>query len=286
MEDDDTIAVIYPALGDGSEKARESIDFIENKLGYVKPKCVAPQSLLVVSVDHRIRESTVEPDKHDSLEYQVGYRLSFKDSPKTSFGVVAGRSPKSDFVLAEVDGVSWHHFAFQFDNKYRLIVKDLHSTCGTSVKYNSRDEGSRVGGTWIIGGCAFLEDIQEIVIQVTDLLQFRVKVPVRDINLAEYREKVDRFRQGTAGAEDLLRELSFKTRQATRQSSKVPTPSKLTSPIIFTREVGQGSFAKVSHYWNASTGEEYVLKVPEGRYMEEAWRREASIMRLTSHVSP
>ena len=287
MDDPDTIAFIYPAEGDGYSYAELAISLPENKSRHVGPKLakpVASQSLRELQVDRRVRERTKEPEVHDSLDYRPCLKLTFNDGPKTHYGIVSGSDPDCDFVLLETVGVSYHHLAFGFDDDYYFYVQDLGSTCGTMVKYGNKHQGRRRWGKCIIGGHDFLEDAGPIVVGVTQFLQFLVVVPVRNTKSPEYRAKVDKFRQGTAGTEDLFSGLKLKSRTATRRPSGTHSP--LTGDVILSEKLGQGSFGVVWHVWNATTGKEYALKEPKDKYDQSRWRLEAEIMRRISHVSP
>ena len=288
MAEEDTIVRIYPADGDGFKYASRAIDMLQNTSRYLPRKRPMPvTSIPPLKLQHvresRNRESTVEPEEHDSLEYRASLRVSFSDGAKTRHGIVAGWDPKCDFALPHIPGVSYHHFSMQFDEQYRLTVRDLGSTCGTSVKYGQEDEGRRCNGTWIVGGHDCLDDMGPIVINVTKFLQFRILVPVHGTQSQVYRSKVDKFREGTAGTEDLFGELDLQSGLQTQRPSGTHTPS--TGSITFKKELGRGSFAIVHRIWNASTGETYALKEPKGRYAADAWKREALIMGRISHVS-
>jgi hypothetical protein len=55
---------------------------------------------------------------------------------------VAGCAPNVDLPLETQPGISRFHFAFTFDDKDRLIIRDLDALCGTRVIYNG-EEGDR-----------------------------------------------------------------------------------------------------------------------------------------------
>jgi hypothetical protein len=212
--DEDTIAFIYPAVGDGYDNAAFAIAMPENKPHFVEPK----REKLVASQLPRIRrtrDSTVEPEKHHTLDYRACLRVTFSNFPKSRHGLVFGGNPKSDFALPQLDGVSFYHFTLQFNDEGRLVVKDLNSSCGTSVKYDEDDEGQRRGGTWIIGGHEFLKNVRTIVIEVTRWLQFQVVVPAHNLKSPEYQKKIARFREGTSDTENLFRELNVTSRPGT-----------------------------------------------------------------------
>ncbi|KAI9776477.1 MAG: hypothetical protein M1816_005254 [Peltula sp. TS41687] len=280
MAEEDTIACIYPADGDGFDNASLAIDLPQNTSRYVPRK--RPRPVLLQELQYGRREPTMEPEEYDSLEYRACIRVTFSKGPKTRHGFVAGWDPNSDFVLPHISGVSFHHFSMKFDEQCRLIIRDLGSTCGTSVKYGQEDEGRRRHGTWIIGGHEFLDEVSEIVINVNRFLQFRIVVPVHDTRSQVYRAKVDKFREGTMGTEDLFRELDLRQNvPRTRRPTGAHTPSR--GSITLKKKLGQGSYAIVYRIWNATTGDHYALKEPEGRYDVDAWKNEALIMGRISH---
>ncbi|KAF2962963.1 hypothetical protein GQX73_g10609 [Xylaria multiplex] len=293
MNDEDTILTMYPAPDVGYSNAIGAIKHNKERDMKRSNPATSKVSPSIKPVNERTRESTAEPEQVDKQEQvdvpdsENGYRLTFSNGAKTSFGFVIGCDPQSDFVLKGIEDIkriSRYHFAFQFDDEYRLIVKDLTSTWGTSVKYGDQDRGLRVGTHWIISGCPFVEqEGMDIVVKVVSSLKFLVKVPIRNIHSPEYREKVDRFRQGMTGTEDLFRKLQIRTSQSTERPSKPLTPH-LTYPVICTKDIGKGAFGKVTYHWNAKTGEEYAVKVPtHNKYVKSEWEHEAMIMGRISH---
>ncbi|KAJ4230717.1 hypothetical protein NW757_013982 [Fusarium falciforme] len=101
-----------------------------------------------------------------------------------------------------------------------------------------------------------------------------------------YIDKVNRFKQGTATAEDLLDDLGL-SNPSTRPRTGAHTPG--TGEIHLSKKLGEGSFGVVTHLWNVSTGDEHVVKAPTSKAIrkkkvdKKAWRREADIMAQVSH---
>ena len=290
MKDDDIIAFLYSADGDGYHNALHTIHMEVNGARFAEPRRERPvptaTQSLEVRRDRRDREGTVEPEKsHNSLDYKPCLQLTFSNGPKTRHGLVVGSNPNSDIVLPELDGVSFNHFTFRFDGDY-FYVKDLDSTCGTIVKYGrSRDNQPRRKEKFIIGGHEFLKKVELIVIEVTEFLQFQVVVPVRDTRSLAYQERVARFRKGSAETDELFRELNFDPRPITRRPTRANTPAA-ERPVKVKRKLGSGAFGIATHVWDARTGEQYVEKRPKSneKYSEEDWKREAFLMRRVKHV--
>ena len=268
MDDDDTILIMYIMPGVVESPSRSSTDDSELAISEASHQ---------TSSGRRSRESTVQPDERS-------VRLTFSNGPKTSFGFVVGVGAQCDCVLPSSIGISRHHFAFQFDDQYRLVVKDLASSLGTAVIYDDRNQGPRVGKSWIIGGCEFTDDVERIHVNIAQWYDFRLWVPSRKIDCPAYREKVDRFRRGTAGAENLFNELKIRTEPPTELGSRARTPSDLTRPIVIKKPIGRGGFAEIFSYWNAETGDEWAVKRPLKNWKRAAWKQEADIMRRVSHV--
>ncbi|KAM3549399.1 hypothetical protein ARSEF4850_008879 [Beauveria asiatica] len=121
---------------------------------------------------------------------------------------------------------------------------------------------------------------------VPNVISFQIVVPFHAITSPTYIDKVNRFRQGTATAEDLLDDLGLSNLR-TRPCTGAHTPD--TGEIHLRKKLGEGSFGVVTHLWNVSTGDECVVKTPtlkaiqKRKVNEEAWHREARIMGQISH---
>ncbi len=293
MDDSDTILTIYPPSGLGRSNAIDSINRNADRPGYVQGKQVE-QVASYGSAD--IAPSRPTTPEGRTLDDDPSYRVTFSSGTKTRMGFVVGSHPQCDFVVVSDGSVSAYHLAFQFDEEYRLVVKDLSSTRGTFVAYGEdkaaygeNKAGLRVGTGCILGGCRFTDD-KAIVVNLADYSQLLIKIPRRDISSPEYRNKVDRFRQGTNASPEalLVRDLQIKSRVATAQPSNAATPLKERDMKILVSHLGQGNFATVSHYWNAETGKEFVEKTPRNLddYARRVWEEEANILRQIRHVSP
>ena len=186
-------------------------------------------------------------------------------------------------------GISSYHFALQFDDHHRPIVKDLGSLSGTEVLYGQQGAGKRRNFVWIIGGKPGPETQHPIVINIHQHLKFQIVVSSHNSTSQPYIDSVNRFRQGTTNTKDLLGRLDLQSRPQTERPSGAYTPG--TGPIVMSKKLGEGAFGVVTRLWNVSTGDERALKQPsrkairEGRLNVDAWKKEARIMGLISHVS-
>lgn len=296
--DGDVIAYIYPAVGtQGYRDAARSISESGASPLYLSPRrrvhrVVETQS---GSPDRHERERTAEEDEdrgegqlHDDLDYEACIRVPFGSIPKTRYGLRVGRDSDAEFHVLDGPGVSAYHFALTFDDNYRLIVRDLGSTCGTSVMYDDMERGRWRSFDWIVGGSGFLQKVKTIVVKVTQFLQFRLVIPRHDVDSKSYRERVDRFRAGATDAEQVLDlgRLGPLSRIITAAPSGARTPT--TSPnrhVTVHKELGTGGFGVVNHVWTVNTGEEYALKEPkQGSGHDAQWKREIVIMKRISHV--
>ena len=154
--------------------------------------------------NRRDRELTVDEEEHDPLDYEACIKVIFDHIPKTRFGLRAGRSEVTEVRLHSLPTVGFYHLALTFDDNYCLIVRDLGSTCGTTVVYGRTERGRWTRFDWIVGGSGFLMGVSPIVVKVSQFLQFRLVIPQQNVQSKSYRDKVDRFRAGTADPEHLL----------------------------------------------------------------------------------
>ncbi|KAF2005444.1 hypothetical protein P154DRAFT_530654 [Amniculicola lignicola CBS 123094] len=298
MDDDNVVAYIYPALGTpGYRGAVRCIEENTANPGYLPPTCRGPQ---VPEAQHgppdifarRGREATVDEEdqdeeEHDDLRYEACIKVTFDHIPKTTYGLRAGRNDVAELRLVKLPGVSFLHFALTFDANYRLVVRDLGSTCGTTVIYDRLERARRSHFDWIVGGSDFLEGVSRIIVKVAKSVQFQLVVPRHDIQSESYKAKVDRFRAGTADTEQLLDlgRVGLLSRVRTELPSGVQTPSpRAAKEVTVRKEIGHGTFAVVYRVWNVSTGEQYAHKIPKGNAFDAgAWERETRIMDRIDH---
>lgn len=219
--------------------------------------------------------------------------VRFSHGARTSVGVVGGCAESADLTFQNIPGVSKFHLAFTFDDKTNIpIARDLGSKGGTKVIYNG-EQGERLSNfDWPLIGPSIAKGKYPIL-NITDLIQFKVIVPHRDFTFPDYIEKVKKFREGTEDPENLFASLIIRSVQGTRLPTGQQTPSTGTHspPILYKEPLGEGSFGIVTYVWNVTTREEYVVKSPlqklidSGEVNKESWMEEANIMRSISHVS-
>jgi hypothetical protein len=287
IADTDLIARLY---------TNENIDDYELKAiqtssHYVPPPLQRPRPRVLRGRGERERtEPPEEPEQSNSSahHYKPCLEIRFSDIPRGPHGVVFGWDPNSDVVLPALLGVSYHHFTLTFDDKRRPIVKDCSTLVGTEVTYENQGQGKRSGFQWIIGGHPVPQRIEAIIIKVNNWIQFQIVVAHHNITSPGYINGVEQFCQGTATAEDLFHDLNFPHRQETERPTGSHTPG--TGDIHLRKRIGEGAFGAVTHMWNVSTGEEFVLKAPTAKAVRKGqvdvneWRNEAHIMSLISHV--
>ncbi|ATY65352.1 camk kinase [Cordyceps militaris] len=276
--ENDTIAYLYPHNDENASEA------IEADLRHMPPRLERPRT----RYSRGERESTEPPENHEgasALDYLPYLEITFSDIPRTDRGLIFGSNPNCD-VLLDHKGISNVHFSLTFDEFNRPLVKDLNSLLGTQVTYNGEGKGARRDFQWIVAGHDIPQRIERIVITVLNVISFQIVVPFHHITSPAYIDKVNRFKQGIATAEDLLDDLGL-SNLPTRSCTGSHTPG--TGEIHLRKILGEGSFGVVTHLWNVSTGDECVVKAPtlkaiqKRKVNEEAWRREARIMGQISH---
>jgi len=229
----------------------------------------------------------VDEEEHDPLDYEACIKVTFDQIPKTRFGLRTGRSGDAELPLASLPAVGFYHFALTFDDDYRLVIRDLGSTCGTAVIYGHTERGRWSKFDWIVGGSDFLEGVSPIIVKVSQLMQFRLVIPPHNVQSKCYRDKVDIFRAGTADPDHLhdLDRVGLSSRVRTEVPTGVQTPASQSATAVTVRKkLGQGSFAVVYRVWNVSSGEQHALKKPlKTPFDDAAWEREALIMDRIEH---
>ncbi|KAK4151490.1 kinase-like domain protein [Chaetomidium leptoderma] len=269
MADTDLIACLYPFV-DRKVVGQEAENVV--KADANENRRVPPRLIEQPQLSRRERESTpLEQQCGDvpAYFYRPGLELRFSHGPQTPYGFV------------------FHHFALTFDDHYRPIIKDLGSFNGTEVTYDKQGEGKRSDFVWIIGGHEVPQEKKAIVININKNLKFQIVAAHHDITSPGYIDNVNRFRQGTANAENLFGRLDLRSRPQTELASGAHTPG--TGPIVLRKHLGEGTFGVVTHLWDVSTADECALKEPsEGAIWKrwvsvDEWMEEARIMRLVSH---
>ena len=81
------------------------------------------------------QELTVDEEEHDPLDYEACIKVTFDQIPKTRFRLRTRRSGDTKLPLTNLPVVGFYYFALTFDDDYRLVIRDLGSTCGTTIIY-------------------------------------------------------------------------------------------------------------------------------------------------------
>lgn len=168
----------------------------------------------------------------------------------------------------------------------------MKSSCGTSVEYD-REAGRDKGGVrrdfrWVISGHSVPEKKRSIIIELHELLKFRIDVSHHNITSQQYINSVS-WLQRVMSMDDLFGQLGLPSRPPTEPASGARTPG--TGPIYLKKKLGEGAFGIVTHIWDVSDGDEYAIKEPSAKAIRErrvnknAWEKEARIMGRVSHVS-
>lgn len=295
LDDPDVIAYLFPVHSLRRNKAKDVI--LENKIHLIHLRGsridIHPQPQ-DHGLDRAVRSATESPEEKETDIFSSDdacLEFRFSKPPKTSKGLVAGRCPSSDIVIPNVKGSSWYHFALTFDHDNRFIVRDLGSTVGTRMLYGSLSEDAKRGFNvdFSAEGPPLLHS-RPPIIKITSELHFVLVMPRHDITSSTYLAGVARFREGTADAANLFSDMALQSHVRT----ELPTPSseepladaRVPGQIMWTQELGRGSFAVVCYAWDVQSRDEYALKKPLPRtsFSVEQWRREAEILKGLHHV--
>lgn len=300
MEDNDgdTIAYIYPALGTiAQRKAQKTIELNKGHPGYTPPRRSHAQDRDVLhsgafdTYNKGDGKQTLNEESRDPLEYEACIKVTFNQIPKTRHSLRCGHAEDAELRFDTLKGIGLYHFALTFDDSYHLIVRDLGSTSGTTVVYGRTERGPWSDFSWIVGGSDFLKGISSIIVKVSNLMQFQLVIPHHDTQSKLYRDKVDRYRIGSAHVEQIfnLGNVDLSSQARTTFPSGIYTSVKRPNkPVTLQKKIGEGSFACVYRVWIVNTGLQYALKKPkEPKSIDkDAWEREAWIMKRVEHVSP
>lgn len=225
-------------------------------------------------------------------------QLKFNDHTlKNGKGIMFGWNPdKCDIVLPKLNQISREHCYLTFDNKRRLILVDK-STNGTIVKYDSQGGIKKRNFTWILGGDRFVDARHVIVIQIHDFVKLQIVVAKHDTSSYAYMDNVDGFLAQIKELREVpFAQLGLESRQNTKQIGspvdsnsssllRLGTPPPTTKSILLTRsQLGQGSFGRVNHVWDVSTGAEYAAKLFFNPGKVD-WKGEVNRMTALAHVS-
>ena len=291
MEDSNVIAYFF-ALH--HSKAEDVICMRQNSGRYIPPR----QEL---QSEHDSRESTVsdddeekDPTRHSRLQ------LTFNPGPKASRGFMIGTDENCCDIVLPKGGISRRHCCLTFDEKRRLILRDLSSN-GTMVTYDgqggekrktvvTKDKEDRQKFhhfTWILSDVE-LNEVKEIVVTIEGI-EFIIIIPNRQTHSVLYNNNVDRFLQEANADNDLpFGTLGMQSTTSTVQYNRTDTltiQEPILKPIYIRRAwLGSGKFSVVNRVWNVSSGSVYASK-EFVNMKESAWKKEASIMSQISRLS-
>ncbi|KAM3563273.1 hypothetical protein MY1884_001318 [Beauveria asiatica] len=223
-------------------------------------------------IAHNVPEERSKQDKTEPLVNPISLNgasclvLRFSHGCKTNAGIIAGSSPEhADLVLPFSTHVSKKHIAFTFDRMNVPIARDLQTTAGTRVIYDGETRDRVSGFDWSLVGPSIARDKLPIL-DISNEVQFKVKVPKRDFSSPDYVEKVNRFRQGVADPAKLLDSVKIRTEGGTQvqtgQQSPLDGQKSRLEGVFHTKELGKGSFGLVEYFWNVTTRDEFVVKTP------------------------
>ncbi|PQE10726.1 kinase-like domain protein [Rutstroemia sp. NJR-2017a WRK4] len=293
MEDSTLIARLYPAEDDNGNTLH-AIGMPANKSRYIP----SPKGL---RYEVRSRESTVSESGEDyDPTIQPGLQLTFNFGPKAGNGLVFGTDENfCDIVLPQfLKKISRHHCYLTFDEKRRLILRDI-SRHGTIVRYDGeggekrqnivtrheKGESQHQCFTWILSGAGVPDESKNIVIEIQGI-KFEIIVSKYNMQSDFYKEIVDQFLARADANERLpFGALHIRSTNTTATQSGTQTPQVQLQTPVYLRlgVVGSGQFSTVYCVWNVSTGMKYAAK--EFRETEDIWRREVSIMKKISKLS-
>ena len=288
---EDLIACLYPYGRQQHKYAETTVTSGDNSSRQIEALKKLPEI-----PDRRSRETTAPPDNSKdntpAWHYSKGLLLTFSHGPKAGLGFVLGCEASScDIVLPSLDDISRRHCYVTFDAQRRLTVRDT-SSHGTIVRYDRRGGEKRRHFIWIIGGDKVLDETREIVIQIRHDLEFQIvvsKPTFPDLffdNVDQFRAEVaknDELPFGALGLQSVISPAPATGTQTPKHGEETPTPNE-NSILLKRKRLGKGVFSIVYHVWDVSTGLEHASK--KFRNPKEVdWRKEATLMEQTSHVS-
>ncbi|KAL8678787.1 MAG: hypothetical protein Q9186_004897 [Xanthomendoza sp. 1 TL-2023] len=285
LDSDDVIAWLVPHRGEGFDGAVLATSMSENKSLFVAARHDLPKQR---EIPREERGGTELPVEYGLLHNTDSLAVRF--TARSSLGAFIGCAANNHLRIPNIRGVSRYHAAITFDDKNRPILRDLGSKGGTKVTYTG-EEGQRLFNfEWPLEGPSIANG-KPPILNITDLVQFKVILPHRDYTSPEWMEKVRKFRLGMEDPENLFASLIIQSAQGTQLPSGQQTLSKdsRSRPMLLKKRIGEGTFGVVTYVWNMATREEYVAKRPLDKliksrnFSEKTWRKEAQIMHSISH---
>lgn len=253
------------------------------------------------------RETTAAPESGDdtedlgsmdSLQLQFGDR-AYRNGQGIMFGT---HRKKCDIPLPNMDGISKEHCYLTYDDKNRLVLKDI-SSYGTIVTYDGQGEKIKKRRfTWILGGDQFTDRTEAITIQIHKYVKFRIVVPKHNVhsytyanNVATFNVQMEELREGLQMDHLDIDSWATTIQAASRDEAQtapdvqndtygtrnpVPTASSI---VLVRKNLGHGAFGSVDHVWDVSTGLEYARKCLTSTDTSKL-REEAKKMKFLEHV--
>lgn len=187
--------------------------------------------------EHGSRESTVSvnDEKNDSTRFS-NLQFIFNPRPKASQRYIIGTDKNCcDIILSKSNKISRRHCCLTFDEKRRLILRDL-SSSGTIVTYDEQNGEKRRTivtkndkrrkichhFTWIFSDVE-LNEIKKIVITIGKI-EFKIFIFKRQTYSVLYNNNVDRFLQKANADNELpFDALSIQNTASTVQHSETDT---------------------------------------------------------------
>ena len=218
---DDVILWLLPHKGEGFDGAAFATSMPQNQSRFVAAHHDVPNQR---HIPREERGGTELPVKYGLLENTDCLAVRFSYGARTSVGVVGGCAANADLAFQDIPGISKYHFAITFDDQNRPIVRDLGSKGGTKVNYNE-EKGERLSNfEWSLEGPSIANG-KPPILNLTNLVQFKVILPLREYTSPEYIDRVRKFRLGTEDPENLFASLIIQSAQGTRLPSGQQTPS-------------------------------------------------------------
>lgn len=297
MDNNDIIAYICPAPTDTRDVNAAALKAIQHELNdywHTEYTTENPQNSHEASrtVPNQLspargeRQATEEP-----LDYSVVDAVAIDLSKPSSGeeGMVFGRSLDADFIFpSEFRCISNIHFGITFNDKYQLIVQEMQSRLGLTVKYGQQKTkmAPSSGESVIIGGAGFLQRVKDdISILLPDEVAFQVHVKPFNPTSSVFRDKVRYFLQSDAeyNSAEYGSLSRIQSNTETRQGTSFTTTPGYNKRIK--RRIGQGGFAVVYYFCDTSTGEEWAEKTPLNGTKKRLWDNELNLTPKLSHVS-
>ncbi|KAK4204864.1 kinase-like domain-containing protein [Triangularia verruculosa] len=178
------------------------------------------------------RESTAPPEQDDSIDALPYIPLKLSEPPKRGRTFVFGTDKTTcDFILAAA-GISGRHFSIGLDdNGHRLVIKDLGSRYGTSVRCGEDEPVHHCKDkTWIVSGEDAAGQAPRYIINIPafGFLLIIHHIKFQSLSCSQY---LDRFLAG-ASMEERLDDLGIQSVPPTTHNTGINTPVSSTAFVV------------------------------------------------------